>query len=42
MDKANEIRILFAMGGIMQKEIALIYGVHQSKISDAVCYKTWA
>lgn len=41
-DLAEEIRILYAMGGIFQWELGLIYGVNKSKISSVINYKTWA
>jgi len=39
--KATEIRRLYSLGGIFQKELADLFGVHYSTISNIVKHKVW-
>ncbi len=41
MQKAKAIRALYKAGGILQREIGLIYGVSDHAISDVVNNKAW-
>ena len=41
MQKAKAIRVLYKAGGILQREIGLIYGVSDHAISDVVNNKAW-
>jgi len=40
-DVVREIRSRYAVGGIMQKELAKIYGITQSNVSVIVLRRTW-
>jgi len=39
--QANEMRELYAKGNIIQKEIAVIYGITQSQVSEIILYKSY-
>lgn len=41
-DKVRAIRARYAKGGISQRELGELHGVHQTKISAIVRRKTWA
>lgn len=41
MEKANIIRNIYSKGELLQKEIAIMYGVSKYTISDVIRNKTW-
>lgn len=41
-ETAEEIRAIYAAGGMSQRALARQYGVNQARISYAVNYKSWA